>query len=367
MMLLASDVYGSSHAGIPMVNRLVVDAARRRRLDGVVISLDDQPNAPWLAEWPGSFGAGCSKWRFARAALARASHAEGSVILATHCGLVPVGRLVKIKSGGRLVLFLHGVEVWRTLPPRVRWGVRGCDLVVANSQFTLDEFRRLNPDLAVVPAEVCHLPARLLTHEPASTSATRPDAPHGVRAVVVGRLWGRGLLKGQRTLISIWSRVVKRFPNAELIVVGEGDGQPELEQLAGDLGVGSHVRFTGFVADAELDRIYRSADMYVMPSKGEGFGLVFAEAMSYGLPCIASRYDAGREVVVDGVTGLLVDPDDDESVLQAVTALIHSSDLRGRMGAAGRERARTMFGLERFDAHIQSILNGGARGACVPA
>jgi phosphatidylinositol alpha-1,6-mannosyltransferase len=358
MMLLVSDLFGSSDAGIPVVNRLLADAVREAEVAGSIVSLNDPPTAAWLAEWPGSSCAGGSRARFAARAIARARAARGSLVFATHAGLVPVGRAVKHLSGGRLVLFLHGIEVWMSLPPRIRWGIRGCDLLVANSRFTLREFQRANPSLRDIPATVCYLPARHLgAPRDTASSAPRAVAP---RVLVVGRLWGRGLVKGQRQLIAVWPRVREVVADAELWIVGEGDGRREFEALAASLGVAESVRFTGHVSDAELSEIYRDSSVFAMPSRGEGFGLVFAEAMAHSLPCVASRVDAGSEVVVDGETGIHVDPDDEAELLGALLALLTDPSLRRRMGEAGRRRAESLFGLASFNARVADLLRGGA-------
>ena len=95
-----------------------------------------------------------------------------------------------------------------------------------------------------------------------------------------------------------------------------------------------------------------------MPSWGEGFGLVFADAMAHGLPCIASNSDAGREVVVDWQTGLHVDPENVEEIYQALAKLLRDESLRAQMGDAGRARGQEIFSLGSFDQRAISILRG---------
>jgi phosphatidylinositol alpha-1,6-mannosyltransferase len=153
--------------------------------------------------------------------------------------------------------------------------------------------------------------------------------------------------------------VLAAFPAAELWIVGGGDGRRELEALAHSLGVERAVKFTGEVADAELSALYATSDLFAMPSRGEGFGLVFAEAMASGLPCIASRFDAGSEVVADGETGLLVDPGNPDELLQAITRFLGDQDLRAKMGQAGRRRASQFFSLASFNQRIEKWLRGG--------
>jgi phosphatidylinositol alpha-1,6-mannosyltransferase len=279
------------------------------------------------------------------------------VIFATHIGLAPLGRIIKHISHGKFLMFLHGVEAWGPLSKITTWGLKGCDLFVTNSQYTLTQFRARNPMVDAIPGEVCYLPARVLSNGHGRRRERDEHRP-GLRVLIVGRLWGRGILKGQRELISVWSRVLDCFPQAELWIIGEGEGKGELEALACTLGVGEAVRFTGEVSDDELDALYSNADLYAMPSRGEGFGLVFAEAMAHGLPCIASKRDAGSEVVVDGKTGILVDPANLEEIFQAVRELLGNRNLRARMGQAAQRRANELFSLDSFNRRIERLLSG---------
>ncbi|HEY7547208.1 MAG TPA: glycosyltransferase family 4 protein [Blastocatellia bacterium] len=357
MLILASVISNPSfHGGVAAVNQMLLSAAAA--IPGTIVCQNDPHDAPWLRQWPDGFCAGGSRLRMTLGALSRRRYARDSITLVTHIGLAPVGRLIKQLTGGRLCAFLHGVEAWDSLPRRTEWGVGACDSLVANSNFTLKKFREANPSLSAIPGEVVYLPARTL----ADSNGNHNHPPRSaLRALIVGRLWGRGMVKGQRQLIEIWPEVQRDFPGAELYVVGAGEGRSEFEELARKLNAQDAVRFTGEVTDEQLDALYASSDVYAMPSQGEGFGLVFAEAMSRGLPCIASRADAGSEVVVDGETGIHVDPDDRQELLRALKTLFGNSALRCRMGEAGRRRAEELFSLEAFNRKIERILRGEKR------
>lgn len=355
MLFLVTLVSGAGYGGIQAVNKLILDAAETTAEPGCVVSWHDVPGAAWAERWPDAVCAGGSRVRFILASLARLRYARGSLIFATHVGLAPLGRIIKHISKGRLMIFLHGVEAWGPIPKITTWGLQACDLFVTNSQYTLKRFREQHPFADEIPGEVCYLPARVLSND---RQVTRPRDEHGLRVVIVGRLWGRGLLKGQQELITVWPRVRECFPQAELWIVGEGKGRSELEELARTNGVASAVKFTGAVSDAELDSIYGNADLYAMPSRGEGFGLVFAEAMAHGLPCIASKLDAGGEVVVDGETGVLVDPANLEEIFLAVKKLLGNKSLREEMGQAGQRRVNELFSLDSFNQRIERLLSG---------
>jgi phosphatidylinositol alpha-1,6-mannosyltransferase len=357
MLLLVSVISGAGFGGIQAVNRLIMDVAESTTQPSSVVSLHDSPGASWTERWPDAICASGSRLRFTLGALARLRHARGSVILVTHVSLVPIGRLIKHISNGKLLIFLYGVEAWEPLSPLTRWGLKGCDLLVAISQYTLTQFRAQNPILNEIPAEVCYLPARFLGNGE-GTLREGENHPPGPRVLIVGRLWGRGIQKGQRELISVWPRVLDYFPQAELWIVGEGEGRSKLETLAFSMGVEQAVKFTGEVTDAELKAIYNASDLYAMPSRGEGFGLVFAEAMAHGLPCIASKRDAGSEVVVDGETGILVDPANLDEIFQAIKSFLGDKNLRARMGNAGQRRAAELFSLASFSQRIERLMSG---------
>jgi phosphatidylinositol alpha-1,6-mannosyltransferase len=121
-----------------------------------------------------------------------------------------------------------------------------------------------------------------------------------------------------------------------------------LQCLARESGLEGAVRFLGGVTNAELGRLYRSAGVFAMPSRQEGFGLVYAEALWHGLPCIGSTRDAARDVVSDGRTGLLVPYAAPEALADAIVRILSDASLAARLGEAGAEDARRRFTYERF-------------------
>ena len=172
MILLVTDM-AVMRGGVQTVNQLFRDVAHRQRIAGVIVARHDSPDAVWLKDWPGSYGAAGSAPRLLAGALRRAHHARASVILATHIGLAPLGHWLRRVSGGRFYMFLHGVEAWGLLPRATRWGLRACDAFVTNSHFTLDKFRAAHAEFAAVPGTVCYLPAQLTPSTNAATERKR--------------------------------------------------------------------------------------------------------------------------------------------------------------------------------------------------
>ena len=138
-------------------------------------------------------------------------------------------------------------------------------------------------------------------------------------------------------------------PRLRLLLVGDdpfGDGRRRAEALAAELGLGSSCVFAGIRRD--VPALLAASDVFVMCSLWEGLGLVFLEAMATELAILATRVSAVPEVVVDGVSGLLVPPSDSAALAQAMLRLARDPDLRARLGRAGRERVGKVFGLERM-------------------
>jgi glycosyltransferase involved in cell wall biosynthesis len=125
-------------------------------------------------------------------------------------------------------------------------------------------------------------------------------------------------------------------------------------RLADDRGVGDRVTFAGEVDEAELAAAYGRADIFVLPSKKEGFGIVFLEAWKYGLPVICGDEDASPEVVRDG--GLAVAPDDVDALAAAISRLLGDGDLRRRLAARGFEQMRAQYLHPHFVARLREIL-----------
>jgi len=160
-------------------------------------------------------------------------------------------------------------------------------------------------------------------------------------------------------------QVLKEIPNITYVIVGDGDDRPRLESLAQQLGVLDHVVFAGRVSNAELRAYYQNCEVFVMPAKtvlddrspkGEGFGIVFLEAMAFGKPVIGPNYGAPTEFIRHGEHGLLVNPESPEEVAEALIQLLSSPDLARQMGEAARQWVLQEYSYSRFRERLAKIL-----------
>jgi phosphatidylinositol alpha-1,6-mannosyltransferase len=185
---------------------------------------------------------------------------------------------------------------------------------------------------------------------------------------MIGRLLRSEDYKGHRELLAAWPAVQGRVPGAELWVAGDGDLRTELEGLARRTLPAGAARFWGSVPDAEKERLLRRARCLVLPSRSEGFGLVYLEAMRLGRPCLVSSLDAGREVVNPPEAGLAVDPRRPDELAAAVARLLAASapEWRG-WSAQARGRYERGFTAAHFQDRLAAALAPAPAGGPVAA
>jgi glycosyltransferase involved in cell wall biosynthesis len=293
--------------------------------------------------------------------------AEKMPVVSIHLGLSPVGRILAIRNRSRSAVFLHGVECWRPLRLRARWGIRGADRLFFNSFYTRDTFYRCNPWATGLPNTVIPLGVPIASlAEAASASTPTQMAPGVLRVLCVGRMSkaefyqdyreGGDLYKGFKLLIMALGAAANAGAAVSLDLVGDGDARPELEAWIKERPEGAFVRLLGRVSDERLGQAYRESDVFCLPSEGEGFGLVFAEAMAYGLPCVCVAAGAAPEVVNNEVTGLVARPRDMDDLAAKFLRLANDIDLRQRLSSAARKRYLEFYSYEKFLQRIDAAL-----------
>ena len=178
----------------------------------------------------------------------------------------------------------------------------------------------------------------------------RDACPEKVRVLTIGRLIPR---KGFQFLIRALPQIVEKAAhNFEIEIVGDGPHHGELLRLAENLGVSSHIHFTGSVPYSELPEKYRNADIFTLPSLAEGMPLVVLEAMGTGLPIVASRVQGIDELVVEDVNGALFNAGNVDGLAHALLKLINAGEDRVEMGKASVERVKPYDWKHIADAYL---------------
>lgn len=246
-------------------------------------------------------------------------------------------------------IWLHGVEAWRELPPRTLALLRGASRLFINSHHTLERVSKAHGPLP--QARVC----QLATETDASPTGGRPAGPP--TALILGRIDAGENYKGHRELIAVWPEVLQKVPEARLLIAGSGSGLPHLEAFAARSPAANSIQFLGHVPERDMDALWRGTTLFAMPSRGEGFGLVYVEAMRHGVPVIASTHDAGCEVNREGETGFNVDLDQTGALGMRLVQLLTDRELVRRMGAAGKARWQAEFSFPAFRSRFQPLLD----------
>ena len=270
------------------------------------------------------------------------SRFEADLVLFWHVDLLRLAPL--LRTSAPRVLFLHGIEAWRRQGWLTRRLLRNTQLL-ANSDYTLQRARAFNRELVGAPA-------RLVPLGLGARAADVPAAAAVPAAIMIGRLDGRERYKGHHEIIRCWREVGQRVPGAQLWIVGDGDLRTELEALAGAEQVADSVRFFGRVSEAEKDALIRAARCLALPSRAEGFGLVYLEAMRLGRPCLVGT-DAGVEVIEPPAGGLSVDPADRAALVQSLVELLERSEQWQR---SARARYEENFTAAKFQTRLLDAL-----------
>lgn len=268
----------------------------------------------------------------------------------------------------RYVVWLHGVEVWPPRPDGLgRLGVTYSNKRLSGTSFTKERFQEAFPHLSVEVCDLCLDPVRHKVTAPENLrTGLTMQAVNGKEYVLenriilhVARMSALEQMKGQDVLIQAMPQILHRHPEAQLVLVGKGDDYPRLLSLAKShsLAIQERVFFTGYVADDLLDQLYYSCYMFVMPSRSEGFGFAYIEAMSRGVPCIGGRLDAAQCIIEHEKTGLLInDPTSFSEVGQAVVHLLNNPELVVSMGKNARNVVQTRYMYHIFQQRFLTLM-----------
>jgi glycosyltransferase involved in cell wall biosynthesis len=279
-------------------------------------------------------------------------------LFALHINLAPLAQWVARMMNTGYSVVVHGIEVWGILPHLKRQSLINAKKVIAVSRFTAEVVHQRHgiPEhqFALLP-NVIDLP---LTNEKVFPS-------HPPTLLTVGRIAKKERYKGHEVVLKAMPQVLRQVPDARYVVVGDGDDRPRLERLAHQLGIASSVAFVGQVSDNELIRHYATCDVFVMPSKtvldpkrpkGEGFGIVYLEAMAHGKPVVGPNYGAPTEFLRHGENALLVDPNNPHEVAEAVVYLLTHPEEARRMGERGRQLVAKEFTMEAMVRRLKALL-----------
>ena len=335
LLVLVTDAFGGQ-GGIAKFNRDLLTALCAHPAAEEVVALPrvvaEEPLAP--DTFPDRLRyreeAAGEKASYALAVLkALATEGPFDGVVCGHLNLLPLAALAAAWKRAPLLLVIHGIDAWE--PPEgglmarlTRKAVARVDAFVAVSALTKGRFLAWSglPEEAGFVVPNC-IDASAFGPGPKRADLVARYGLEGKRVLLtLGRMDPAERYKGFDETMEAVAALAPEHPDLAYLVCGDGGDRPRLERKAAELGIADRVVFAGYVSETEKADHYRLADAFVMPGRGEGFGIVYLEALACGVPVVASSLDASREAVrdgapdgaPDGALGEVVDPDDAASV-----------------------------------------------------
>jgi phosphatidyl-myo-inositol dimannoside synthase len=286
---------------------------------------------------------------YSLAALREAARVRPDIVFCGHIFMAPLAWLVVKLAGARLVMQMHGIEAWPRPSSLVRRSCESAALILNVSRYT----RARVLDWAAIP------PERVLVVPNTVADCFKPGDGAGLRRewnlegkkvlLTVGRMATNERYKGQDRVILALSNLLAAGHDIVYIIAGEGDDRSRLEKLALDSGVSDRVRFVGALPMELLIETYRTANLFVMPSVGEGFGIALLEAMACGTPALGLDVAGARDALCDGELGI-------STSQRNLAAAISETLARPQPNPNALDRAvRERFGREQFRARLAAI------------
>jgi len=350
MLALVTDAFGG-RGGIAQYNRDFLDAVAE---SGVVSSITVLPRqAPDLSEprrGIRQLPAHAGRIRYSLAAVRTALAGHVDVVFCGHLFMAPLAASIAWLKHAKFIVQTHGIEAWPRPSKWQRTAVERADLVLSVSRHT----RAAVLSWAAIPPErVIVLPNTVREiFSPADGSTQR--AALGIQGkrvlLTVGRMDSQEGYKGHDRVIAAMPELVKQGHDICYLVAGEGDDRVRLESFAAQMGVRERVRFLGAVEPETLPDLYRAADLFVMPSTGEGFGVSFLEAMACSTPALGLDVAGARDALGEGELGTAVA---EAELVHAISRLLVQKNGNDILTAAVQAR----FGRQNFSRMVRWVLH----------
>lgn len=359
VLALMTDAFGG-HGGIARYNQALVRALAHSSSisEVVVLPWNGRAERGTLPDNVVQLAPSRSRGGYTARAAWLALKDRFDVLLCGHLNMCALAEQLARIGRARLWLQIHGIDAWHCPSKHLRAAAERADLVTAVSRFTRDRFLSW--------ADVDPAGVRVLsnTFEPRFSPGPKPRwlvqrlGLEGRKVLLtVSRLAASERYKGHDLVIRALPDILRRRPETSYVIAGSGDDLVRLQALAQSYGVAGAVHFIGAVPDDELLEYYRLADVFVMPSTGEGFGIVYLEAVASGVPVVAGNRDGSADALSDGSLGTLIDPDNPDQLVAAIVSTLDRSTANTPTAKPDR------FGFVNFSRHVDGIVNCALIGA----
>jgi len=286
---------------------------------------------------------------------------QPDLIITTHLNFVPIAYWLKIGWGIPYWTIAHGIEAWNIKKPVIRQALKNADLILAVSNHTRD---RLIQEQKLNPCQIVVLPNTVNPEQ--FKPAPKPDyllnrydfLANQPIIFTVCRLCKDEAYKGYDSILEALPIIKEEFPDVHYLLGGTGDDQERILDQVAELGLKGSVTLTGFIPDEELADHYNLCDLFALPSKLEGFGIVYLEALVCSKPTLGGNQDGAVDALCGGKLGALVDPDDIEAIAQSLIQMLQGTYPNPLMyqPEALRQAVIDTYGIAAFQRRLANLL-----------
>lgn len=344
ILFLASDI--SQFGGIQLYNRTLLSAMREYEQEVELIQLKNASPASKIEFTLKLFWAALSK--------------KPSILFCSHIGFAPLCYILYMFFGIPYVMALYGIDVSAQKTSLEKRAIRAAKSIILIFEWAKNVFHDQFPDL---DKKVFFLPSpvdgtRFIIKEKPARLLLRHGLENNKIIISVARLSMEELNlgnKGYDRVLKALPEVIKKIPDVRYVLIGGGDGGERVKEMIRELDLENHVILAGAVSNEDLVDYYNMGDVFVLPSKFEGFAIVFMEALICGRPVIAGQYS--EKELLGGALGISVDPDNISAIAQAMTAILtgkESEKFKDRESL--RAQALALFGLDVFKGRVKKLL-----------
>ncbi len=284
------------------------------------------------------------------------------LIITTHLNFTPVAYWLKRLLGIPYWTIAHGVEAWNIQRPAIKNALHDANRILAVSQYTRN---RLLDEQKLDPTQISLLPNTVDTTR--FQIAAKPNyllqkyglTPEQPIILTVSRLCSTESYRGYDKVLEALPMIRQFIPNVHYLIVGKGDDQARLERYIAQLNLQNSVTLAGFVPDEELCDYYNVCDVFAMPSKLEGFGIVYLEALACGRPVLGGNQDGAIDALCQGELGVLVNPDDAEEIAKNLIQILKGQHLNRTLYQPEMLRQRMIehYAFSQFRDNLTKHLN----------
>lgn len=283
------------------------------------------------------------------------------LVITSHLHFAIIAYWLKRLIGTPYWVVAHGVEAWNIKDQRKKIALQKADKILAVSSYTRS---RLIEEQGLDTSRVT-----ILHNTVDSERFKIGPKPHYLLEryrlledqpiiLTVSRLVRSEQYKGYAHILAALPVIRQALPNVHYIIAGKGDDSSRIEQMIAELNIEDCVTLAGFVPNSELVDYYNLCDLFAMPSKREGFGIVYLEALACGKPTLAGNKDGAVDALLHGQLGALVDPDDVTEIAQTIIQILNRTYPHSLMYERNslREKALSVFGFDKFQQTLESCL-----------